>query len=164
MGCPYLWGKFSHFILMTKQLDTFLLIYWDLHRMRQHFAISIIIFFSSWKLLHYSSVWNIFVRVNNSAFEQNHEPVYWCITSTCFNKRPSFTASLHWNNSRPQCVRKTVPSINSLWPSGAIRRQVTSQHWLRQQAITWTNVDLSVKSCGILPRALSWEDLKIAIS
>ena len=38
-----------------------------------------------------------------------------------------------------------------------------SQHWL--QAITWTNVDLSsVKSCGIHPRVLSWEDLKIPIS
>ena len=35
----------------------------------------------------------------------------------------------------------------------------------RHQAITWTNVDLSsVRSCGILRRSLSWEDVKIPIS
>ena len=46
------------------------------------------------------------------------------------------------------------------------------QHWLREwlvarrhQAITWTNVDLSsVRSCSIHRKALSWEDLKIAIN
>ena len=47
--------------------------------------------------------------------------------------------------------------FNSLAPSDTIWRQR-----LGSKAITWTNVDLStLRSHGIHPRALSWEDLKM---
>ena len=73
------------------------------------------------------------------------------------------------------CCYGIVSCFNSLWPSDTIRGQGTKSTLAQVMAccltapshymITWTNVDLSsVRSCGIHQRALSWEDLKMAIS
>ena len=63
-------------------------------------------------------------------------------------------------------------SVNSLWPSDAIRRQETESALAQVMACCLTasshylnHVDLSsVRCCGIHQRALSREDLKIPIS
>ena len=104
----------------------------------------------------------------------------WLCGAAWTSHRSAFSASLFllWKQITFNSVREIISKIylyeqvpviiNSLRPSDAIGRQrsgsTLAQAW-RHQAITWTNVDwLSVRSCGIHQRALSWDDLKIPIS